>query len=65
LALDNRAGVRRLTRYCKAQIQEREREANRLHKALEDTGIKLDCVASEHPRQGGAGDARRSRGRHD
>ena len=29
------------------QIQERQREANRLHKALEDTGIKLDCVATD------------------
>src|SRR5579864_345765 len=38
--------LRQLTRYRKAQIQERQREANRLHKALEDTGIKLDCVAS-------------------
>jgi len=32
---------------CKTQIQERSREANRLHKALEDTGIELDCVASD------------------
>ncbi|HVA18889.1 MAG TPA: IS110 family transposase [Solirubrobacteraceae bacterium] len=39
--------LRQLTRYRKAQIQERQREANRLHKALEDTGIKLDCVASD------------------
>ena len=39
--------LRALTRYRKAQIQERQREANRLHKALEDTGIKLDCVASD------------------
>ncbi len=39
--------LRNLTRYRKAQIQERAREANRLHKALEDTGIKLDCVASD------------------
>src|SRR5439155_4828444 len=31
----------------KAQIGERQREANRLHKLLEDTGIKLDCVASD------------------
>jgi transposase len=38
--------LRNLTRYRKTQIQERAREANRLHKALEDTGIKLDCVAS-------------------
>jgi transposase len=36
-----------LTRYRKTQIQERAREANRLHKALEDTGIKLDCVATD------------------
>jgi len=38
--------LRQLTRYRKAQIAERQREANRLHKALEDTGIKLDCVAT-------------------
>jgi transposase len=38
--------LRNLTRYRKTQIQERAREANRLHKALEDTGIKLDCVAT-------------------
>src|SRR3954447_18419496 len=39
--------LRQLTRYRKAQISERQREANRLHKALEDTGIKLDCVATD------------------
>jgi transposase len=39
--------LRNLTRYRKTQIKERQREANRLHKALEDTGIKLDCVASD------------------
>jgi len=39
--------LRQLTRYRKALIKERQREANRLHKALEDTGIKLDCVASD------------------
>ncbi len=39
--------LRLLTRYRKAQIGERQREANRLHKALEDTGIKLDCVATD------------------
>ena len=39
--------LRTLTRYRKTQIAERAREANRLHKALEDTGIKLDCVASD------------------
>jgi transposase len=38
--------LRNLTRYRKAQIRERQREARRLHKVLEDTGIKLDCVAS-------------------
>src|SRR3954463_5922673 len=39
--------LRTLTRYRKTQVQERQREANRLHKALEDTGIKLDCVATD------------------
>ena len=39
--------LRNQTRYRKAQIEERQREANRLHKILEDTGIKLDCVASD------------------
>jgi transposase len=39
--------LRNLTRYRKAQIQDRQREAARLHKILEDTGIKLDCVASD------------------
>ena len=39
--------LRNLTRYRKTQIQERAREANRLHKALQDTGIKLDCVATD------------------
>jgi transposase len=39
--------LRNLTRYRKTQIQERSREANRLHKALEDTGVKLDCVATD------------------
>ncbi len=39
--------LRNLTRYRKAQIAERQREANRLHKILEDTGIKLDCVATD------------------
>src|SRR4051812_41623621 len=38
---------RNLTRYRKTQIQERPREGNRLHKALEDAGIKLDCVAAD------------------
>ncbi len=39
--------LRNLTRYRKAQIRDRQREAGRLHKLLEDTGIKLDCVASD------------------
>ncbi len=39
--------LRNLTRYRKTQISERQREANRLHKILEDTGIKLGCVASD------------------
>src|SRR5438552_14765744 len=39
--------LRNLTRYRKTQIQERQREANRLHKILEDTGVKLDCVATD------------------
>ena len=38
--------LRDLTRYRKAVIQERTREANRLHKVLEDAGIKLASVAS-------------------
>ena len=43
----NRFALRNLTRYRKTQIQERAREVNRLHKALEDAGIKLDCVAAD------------------
>jgi transposase len=39
--------LRNLTRYRKTQVQDRQREANRLHKILEDTGIKLDCVATD------------------
>lgn len=39
--------LRNLTRYRKTQIQERQREANRLDTILEDTGIKLDCVATD------------------
>ena len=37
--------LRNLTRYRKTQIQDRQREVNRLHKVLEDAGIKLDFVA--------------------
>ena len=39
--------LRHLTRYRKAQIQDRQRETARLDKILDDTGIKLDCVASD------------------
>jgi transposase len=39
--------LRDLTRYRKALIQEQTREANRLHKVLEDAGIKLASVASD------------------
>jgi transposase len=38
--------LRDLTRYRKVLIQERTREANRLHKVLEDAGIKLATVAT-------------------
>lgn len=39
--------VRELTRYRRTQISERQREANRLHKVLQDAGIKLSSVASD------------------
>lgn len=39
--------LRDLTRYRKALIQERTRAANRLHKVLEDAGVKLASVASD------------------
>lgn len=39
--------LRLLTRYRRTQIDERKRETQRLHKALEETGIKLDCVATD------------------
>ena len=38
--------LRDLTRYRKALIEDRAREANRLHKVLEDAGIKLASVAT-------------------
>ena len=38
--------LRDLTRYRKAIIEDRTREVNRLHKVLEDAGIKLAAVAS-------------------
>jgi transposase len=39
--------LRDLTRYRKSLIRERQRQANRLHKLLEDANIKLACVASD------------------
>jgi transposase len=39
--------LRDLTRYPKALIKERQQEANRLHKVLQDAGIKLACVATD------------------
>jgi transposase len=39
--------LREVTRYRKAIIQERSREAQRLHKTLESAGIKLASVATD------------------
>src|SRR3989442_1803060 len=39
--------LRDLTRYRKAQIEERTRESQRLDKVLQDAGIKLSSVASD------------------
>jgi transposase len=39
--------LRDLTRYRKALIEDRAREVNRLHKVLEDAGIKLATVATD------------------
>ena len=39
--------LRDVTRYRRSLIAERQREANRLHKVLEDAGIKLSCVATD------------------
>lgn len=39
--------LRDLTRYRKTQIQEQSSEVNRLHKVLEDAGVKLAVVASD------------------
>jgi transposase len=39
--------LRDLTRYRKALINERAREVNRVHKTLEDAGVKLSSVASD------------------
>ena len=45
--------LRNLTRYRKSQIRDRQREMNRLHKVMQDTGIKLDCVATDMMGQSG------------
>ncbi len=39
--------LRNLTRYRKAQINERSREVQRLDKVLQDAGVKLSSVASD------------------
>lgn len=39
--------LRELTRYRKHQIRDRAREVNRLHRVLEDAGIKLSTVATD------------------
>lgn len=39
--------LRDLTRYRKALVAERTREVNRIHKTLEDAGVKLATVASD------------------
>lgn len=39
--------LRNLTRYRKAQIEERGREAQRLDKILQDAGVKLSSVATD------------------
>jgi transposase len=39
--------LRDLSRYRKSLIRERQREVDRLHKLLEDAGIKLSLVASD------------------
>src|SRR3954463_16664385 len=39
--------VRTISRYCKAQNADRQHEANRLNKALEESVYKLDCAPSD------------------
>jgi transposase len=41
--------LRDLTRYRKSLTEERTRAANRLHKVLQDAGIKLSSVATDMP----------------
>jgi transposase len=56
--------LRNLTRYRKTQINDRSGETARLHKILQDTGIKLGCVASDIIRTR-SGHARRACSGHD
>jgi len=39
--------LRNLTRYRRAQVEERTREVQRLDKVLQDAGIKLSSVATD------------------
>jgi transposase len=39
--------LRELTRRRRTLVREHGQEVNRLHKALENTGVKLDCVATD------------------
>ncbi|MGB0092178.1 MAG: transposase [Solirubrobacteraceae bacterium] len=39
--------LRELTRRRKTLVRDRQRESSRLHKILEDTGIKLGCVTTD------------------
>jgi transposase len=41
--------LRDLTRYRKVLIQERTRAANRVHRVVQDAGIKLASVATDMP----------------
>ena len=41
------AELRDLTSYRKALVNERSREVNRVHKTLEDAGVKLSSVATD------------------
>ena len=49
--------LRELTRRRRTLVRDRSQETNRLHKALEDTGIKLDCVATDILGKSGPSDA--------
>jgi transposase len=43
--------LRELTRRRRTLVRDRAQEANRLHKALEDTRVKLDCESRRHSRR--------------